>query len=166
MAKPPTYRLETLLDIRERNKDVAERYLGECLAALKTEQERLREMEKELERMIAKREQKTREYAEKAMRGEMAARGAVAANLYIERLKEQEEMQENAIEGQKGVVAQKKEEVEAARQDLVKANQDLKALEKHKEKWADQIKKEQMKKEEEDLDEIAQTGYMSRRGES
>lgn len=166
MAKLPDYRLQSLLEIRERAKDTAERYLGECLAALKAEQERLREMEKELERMIAKREQKTREYAEKAMRGEMAARGAVAANLYIKRLKEQEEMQENAIEGQKGVVAQKEEEVQAAREDLTKANQDLKALEKHREKWADEIKKKRAYKEEEDLDEIAQTGYMSRRDES
>lgn len=160
MAKPE-YRLKTLMEIRERKKDEAERFLGDCMNALRTEQERLKEMEQELERMIAKREAKKREYSEKAMRGELDARGAVAANVYIERLKEQEEMQENAIDGQKSVVAQKQDEVDAARQDLVVANQDLKALEKHKEKWQEEIKKIREAKEAELQDEIAQTIFLS-----
>ncbi len=163
MPPKEEYRLATLLTLRERKKEDAERYLAECNRALKAEKERLLEMEEELERMIAKREAKRREYSEKAMRGEMSAQGAVSANLYIERLKEQEEMQQNAIEGQKGVVAQKEEEVEGARQDLIVANRELKALEKHKEKWEEEIKKERQRKEEDMFDEIAQTGYMRQR---
>ncbi len=165
MAKQE-YRLKTLMDIRERKKDDAERFLGECMAILRTEQERLRDMEKELERMVAKREAKKREYAEKAMRGEMDARSAVSSNLYIERLKEQEEMQENAIDGQKSVVAQKSDDVNAARQDLVLANQELKALEKHKEKWQAEVKKAREIKEADMQDEIAQTIYMGRRNDN
>jgi len=164
MPAMPPYRLQTLLEMRERTKEQAERFLGECLAALHAEQERLREMEKELERMIAKREAKKREYAEKAMRGEMSAQSAVAANVYIERLKEQELMQQSAIEGQEAVVRQKEEAVEAARADLVKATQELKALEKHKEKWQEQIKKEREAKEADALDEIAQTIFLGQRG--
>jgi len=166
MAKIPPYRLQTLLEMRERAKEEAERFLGECMAALRAEQERLRDMEKELERMITKRESKKREYAEKAMRGEMSAQAAVSANLYIERLKEQELMQENAIEGQKAVVAQKEEEVAAARADLVTATQELKALEKHKEKWLEQLKKEREAKEADVMDEIAQTIFLGQRGDS
>ena len=166
MPPKEEYRLQALMDIRERKKEEAERYLGQCLAALKAEQERLKEMEDELERMIAKREARKREYAEKAMRGEMDARGVGNANLYIERLIEQEEMQKNAIEGQKGVVAQRQEDVDGARQDLIIASQELKALEKHKEKWEEQIKKERMAKQEEALDEIGQAGYLrQQRGE-
>lgn len=163
MAAPREYRLQTLLGMKERAKEDAERYLGECLAVLRAEQERQRDMEKELERMIAKRESKRREYSEKQMRGEMDARGAVSANLFIERLKEQEEMQANAIEGQKVVVAQKEEDVNAAREALILANQELKALEKHKEKWQEQVKKEIENKEAEALDEIAQTIYLGQR---
>ena len=36
------------------------------------------------------------------------------------------------------------------------------ALEKHKEKWAEKVKKERMAKEEADLDELAQTMYLGR----
>ena len=146
MPPKEKYRLQALMDIRERKKEEAERYLGQCMRALKTEQERLKDMEDELERMIAKREARKREYAEKAMRGEMDARGVGGANLYIERLIEQEDMQKNAIEGQKGVVAQRQEDVDGARQDLVLASQDLKALEKHKEKWEE--KRQEKRKEE------------------
>lgn len=162
MAALPPYRLQALMDLRARKKEEAERALGECIAALKTEQDRLKQMEVELERMVARREAKKREYAEKAMRGEMDARGAVSANLYIDRLKEQEQLQQNAIDGQKGVVEQKKKAVDEAREALVKATQDLKALEKHKEKWAEEIKRERQAKEEETLDELAQTIFLNR----
>lgn len=162
MAGNAQYRLQTLLELREKRKDEAEQYLSECLQNLKQEQERLREMEAELERMIAKREAKKREYAEKQMRGEMDAQGAIAANTYIDRLKEQEQAQENAIEGQMSVVAEKKQEVEGARQDLLDASQQLKALEKHKEKWQQEQKKERERRQEEALDELTQAMYSHR----
>jgi flagellar export protein FliJ len=159
VAVKPEYRLQTLLKIRERAKEAAEQYLAECLRALRVEQERLREMEEELERMIAKREAKTREYSEKAMRGEMDAAAVTGANVYIERLKELEENQKNAIEGQKSVVAQKEEDVRGARQDLAKATQELKALEKHREKWEKEIKKQEEARQEQFLDEIVQSMF-------
>lgn len=162
MAKLPDYRLQVLVTLRERKKEETERILGQKLAELKAEQTRQREMEEELERMIAKRNAKMREYAEKSMKGMMAAQDVVGANLYIERLKEQEEAQENAIEGQKQVVAQKRDEVDEARKAVVLATQDLKALEKHKEKWVEQVKKEIQAKEEDVMDEIAQTIFLGR----
>jgi len=162
MAVIPDYRLQTLLVLRERKKEQAENYLAECLAKLRTEQARQRQMEEELERMIAKREGRVREYAEKTMRGEMSAQDAIGANVYIGRLKEQEEEQKNAIEAQKAVVRQREDEVDGARQDLVLATQELKAIEKHKEKWADEVKKEREAKQEEVMDEVAQTIYLTR----
>lgn len=161
MAVKPEYRLQTLLQLRERKKEDAERYLAQCLNALRAEQDRLREMEEELERMVAKREAKIREYSEKAMRGELDARGVTSANVYVERLKEQEEAQKNAIEGQKAVVAQKEEDVRGARSDLTVAMQELKALEKHREKWEEQLKKEELARQEAAMDEVAQTIFLS-----
>lgn len=157
------YRLQALLGIRERKKEETERALGAALSALKKEQDRLREMEAELERMIAKRKAKMREYAEKSMRGEMSAQDVVGANVFIDRLKEQEEAQKNTIEGQKAVIAQKQEEVTQARKAVVDATQELKALEKHKEKWVAQVKKERDAKEEEAMDDIAQAIYLGQK---
>ena len=161
MAEKETYRLTVLLELREKKKEEAERYLGECLQALKKEADRLAEMEAELKRMITKREGKQREYSEKVMRGEMSAQEAISANKYVERMKEQEDLKKEEIQGQKKVVAQREQDVEGARADLIKANQDLKALEKHREKWQAQVRKEAATKEEEMLEEIAQTIFLT-----
>lgn len=162
MPALPPYRLQTLLEVRERKKEAAERYLGTCLAALKKEQDRLADMERELERMIAKRETRRREYMEQAMKGEISALDAINTNKYIERLKELEVIQVEAIDGQKGVVEQRQEDVDAARAALIAANQELKALERHKEKWVEEVKKERAAREEDAMDELAQT--IHRRG--
>ena len=156
----PPYRLKTLLEVRERNKEAAEQRLAVCLKALHDEKEKLKVMELELERMIAKREKRLREYLEKAMKGEVSAMEAISQDVYNKRLKELEKVQMEAIEGQKGVIRQRQEDVETARQALVVANQELKALEKHKENWIKQVKKEQAAKEENTLDELAQTIYL------
>jgi flagellar export protein FliJ len=160
MAKKPEYRLQTLLEMRQRKKDEAEKILGEALAAHKLELERQKQLELELARMEARREQKRREYAEKSMRGEMAAQDVIGANTFIKRLLEQEEMQKSAIEAQKAVVEYKKKALDAARQAVVTATQELKALEKHKEKLLEEWKKEQQTKEEETMDELAQQIFL------
>lgn len=162
MAPPEKYRLQTLLGIRERKKEEAEQHLGKCIQALKTEQDRLLAMEKELEQMVQRRESKKREYAEKAMRGEMSAQSAISANVYIDRLKEMEDTQRTAIEGQKATVAEKQQAVDGARAALVTANQEMKALEKHKEKWQQQRKKEVEAKQDEAMDELAQTIFLNK----
>ena len=166
MPALPPYRLQTLLEMRERKKEAAERFLSECMRNLKTEQDRQKAMEQELERMIAKRDTKRREYMEQAMRGEISATEAIASNKYIDRLKELEVLQRDAIEGQKAVVRQRQEDVESARQALVLATQELKALEKHKEKWLEQVKKEIQAKQEDVMDEIAQTIFQRQNREN
>jgi flagellar export protein FliJ len=159
MAALPPYRLQTLLEVRERKKEAAEQHLGTCMVALRREQDKLTAMNLELTRMVAKRETRRREFLEKAMQGDVSALDAINNNKYLERLKELETMQKEAIEGQKSVVAQRQDDVERARQELIVANQELKALEKHKEKWADEVKKARASREEDTMDELAQTVF-------
>lgn len=155
-----TYRLQTLLKIREQKKLEAERYLMECNRLLKQERERQTELEEELQRMIAKREEHTRQYAEKAMAGGLQARSAISANHYTERLRELEEAQAQAIESQKKVVKRREEDVHGAQKDLRIATQDLKALEKHREKWEARVRKHQAAQEEKSMDEVAQNLFL------
>jgi hypothetical protein len=145
--------------MRERAKEAAAQLLAQCIEALRAEQDRLREMEEERERMVARREAKMREYSEKTMRGEMDAAAVTSANAYMERLKELEESQKNAIEGQKSVVAQKEEDVRGARHDLARATQDLEALNKHRETWEAEVKKQEAARQEEFLDEIVHSMF-------
>jgi flagellar biosynthesis chaperone FliJ len=79
-----------------------------------------------------------------------------SAARFIDRLKERETEQKFKIEGQKENVRTAEKELKRAQDALIIATQDLKALQKHKEKWAEEIKKERMAKEEDAMDEIGQ----------
>ncbi len=156
------YRLKALLSVREYKEEAAKRYLGECLTALKEAEDEQKKLEKELERMIGNREEKRKEFSEKVMKGEMSAQEAIAADKYIERLKEMEEKKRDDIKAQKRVVRRKRQDVEGARADLLVANRDLKTLEKHKDKWQKKTAKELLTKQEDALEDTAQGIYLGK----
>ena len=162
MAKPPAYRLQVLLELRERKKKAAEQHLASCLKKLKAEQERLLKMQQELERLEAKHKARKREYLEQVMRGELSAQDARTTHTYLEVLQEQINEQQQTIEQQRKVIEKHQEKVKQARAQLMQAAQELKAIEKNKEKWAEMIKKEKQAREAEVMDEIAQTIYLDK----
>ncbi len=162
MAKLPPYPLKTLAEIKERKREEAEKAWSEAKKAREAEELKLKEMEEELRRMIERREMKRREYADKQMRGEHNAQLAMSANTFIERLKEEEELQKERIEQQKVLIEEKKEAEKAAMDVLVLATQDVKALEKHYEKWAAEEKRKIDEATANEQDEIAQTIFLNR----
>ena len=162
MAKKQEYRLQALLEIRKRTKEDKEQELGQCLQRLETEKDSLAEMKQKLEEMLQDRERRAKEYADKQMRGEMSAQAMTGAQSYLKRLKESEAIQEELIRGQESVVRQRQDEVQAAREMLLEATQELKNLEKHKEKWEKKIKKERQAKEEQEQEQLAQAIFLNR----
>jgi len=128
MAEKEQYRLEALVGIRERTKEEKERELGAALELLRLEQERLDSLRAELLAMQDDRKQRSRDYSEKQMRGEMSAQEVISANDYIRRMMEKEERQRETIAAQVDVVEDRRVDSERAREALVVANQELKAL--------------------------------------
>jgi flagellar export protein FliJ len=159
------YRLETLLGIRERAEESAKEAFASAVSALHKEQEALKEMERELERMIEDRKRRREEYSQKLASGEMKITDQSSAYRFIERMKEREADQQAKIEGQKEMVREAEKLVKRAKDALIVATQELKALQKHKEKWAEEVKRERQMREEDTLDEIAQTIYQNQRNQ-
>ena len=160
----PPYRLATLVTLRERAKEAAEQALATELGALKKAQDQLEALRLELVRMEERRAELRRAYMDKAMAGEVGAQQAVQHNTYIEHFKDLEKRQAEAIVEQEDVVKEHEALVAAARTVLVNKTQELKALEKHREKWLEEVKKEIAAKEELVMDDIAQTIFL--RGEA
>lgn len=152
----PQYRLQALLEIRERAKKEAEEAFAEAMQMLAEEQARLRQEEENLERMIADRHRRREDYARKLASGEMKVTDQSNAYRFIERLKEKEVEQQTVIDAQKEQVREAEKEVKRAQDALVLATQELKALEKHKEKWLEEVRRERMLREENTMDEIGQ----------
>ena len=150
------YRLQTLLEIRERTKKAAEEDFARAMRALAEEQEKLKGEEETLDKMIEDRHRRRDEYARKLTSGEMKITEQSNTHRYIERLKERELDQQTIIDAQKEQVREAEREVERAQEALVLATQELKALEKHKEKWAEEVRRERMMREEGAMDELGQ----------
>jgi flagellar export protein FliJ len=157
MAKLPPYRLQTLLEMRERAEEEAKNVFAKAMAQLHEEQRIQKEMEDELQRMIEDRKRRRQEYADKLASGEMKITDQASAYRFIDRMKEMEQEQQGRIDGQRENVREAEKLVKRAQDALIVATQELKALQKHKEKWADEVKREMALKEEDMLDEIGQT---------
>lgn len=157
------YRLQALLEIRERAEEEAKHSFADATRALRDEQQVLKDLERELEEMIADRLRRREDYAQKLASGEMKVTDQAAAYRYIDRMKEREQEQRGKIDGQRENVRDAEKHLKLAQDALIEATQDLKALVKHKEKWADEIKKKRKLREEDNLDEIAQVIFNQQR---
>lgn len=162
MAKLPAYRLQVLFDIREKEKKAKEEAYAAKKAQVIAEQKKLDEMKQKLRDMIAFREDKKREYVDKMRSGELTIGQITGNDRHIEKLKQQENAYQVEINRQMERVADAERECAAALDEMVKANQEFKALEKHKEKWVKGVKKEQLAKEEDAAEDIAQAQYFAR----
>lgn len=162
MAKLPEYNLQSLYEMRERSKKETEDEYAKRQQELHKEQEILTKMEKTLQDMKALRTQKTAEYSIAMQQQHLTIEKIQSNGRHIESLKDKEKEFQNQIETQKEAVNAAKQRSEEALKVMLDATQEFKVLEKHKEKWLYDIKKEIMKKEEEAAEEIAQAQYVSK----
>lgn len=160
MAK---YRLQALLGIRERAEEDAKQVFAEAQRALREQEDLLAALKQELQDMIDDRLKRREEYSQKLASGEMKVTDQSATYRFLDRLKEREVDQKFKIEGQKESVRQAEMELKRAQDDLIKATQDLKALLKHKEKWAAKVKKDRDMRAADEMDEIGQVIFNARK---
>jgi hypothetical protein len=152
------YRLQVLLDLRERAKKQKEEELAEAKKRLHVEQQTLEDLRKQHQQMIEAREAKQKELMLKTQKGELGIDGYLQAERFLKRrAREIQEFEDNDIKDQKKKVIFAEQEVEWANEEMLKALQEYKALEKHKEKWEEERKKERASKEELQEEEIAMT---------
>lgn len=162
MAIQPQYRLQTLFDIRERAKKDAEDAYAIEQKKVQAEQKKLDSLNEDLKQKVAFREQRRIDYAKEAAEHGATIEQMQAQGRHIDALKEKEALLKIEIEKQEQVLAQAKAIADEKLQVMLKATQEFKALEKHKEKWAQTVKKELEKKEEEAAEDIAQSQYFNR----
>ncbi|MGA9520787.1 MAG: flagellar assembly protein FliH [Myxococcaceae bacterium] len=158
----PPYRLQTLLEIRERAKEAAEQAFAEAMQALAKEKQKLKEMEEELERRKRERKQKVLAYLEEVMSKGVGAGGLNMMNRFEERLKDEEVQLALEIDGQKEAVKAAERLVEERRREMAEAAKELKAIEKHKESWQKQVRAEREMREELSQEEIGNALHLMR----
>ncbi len=155
------YRLQVLIDLRERAKVEKEEALAQTKKMLQMEQQKLEDLRKQLQDMCESRDQKHQEFMEKTQSGEIGINGYLQAERYLKRVDEQiVEFEETEIKEQEKRIVFAEQEVEWAFEEMLAAMQEFKALEKHRENWAAEVKKERKKKEADNQEEIATTIFL------
>ena len=158
----PAYRLQTLLEIRERAEEEAKQAFSEATRQLlkaKTEQEK---MEAELEQRKLRRREKVQAYVSEIMAKGVGISSMSMMGRFEQRLKDEEAELALDIERQKEVVKVAEKKVEQRRVEMAECAKELKAIEKHKEKWGKLLKKERDDREELDGEEIGSALFLAR----
>jgi len=158
----PPYRLQALLEIRERAEEEAKQAFSDAVKALEAEKKTLEGMIQDLERKKAERKAKVQAYLQEVMAKGGGVGGFQQMNRFEDRLKDEEAQMALEIERQREVVDQAQQLLEQRREEMAEAAKEKKAIEKHKENWQKQVKYERQQKEEMNIEEIGNTLHLQR----
>lgn len=158
----PPYRLQTLLEMRERAKEEAEQAFSAAIKELEKEKLALKQLEAELEKRKAERKQKVMAYLNEVMAKGSGINGMNMMSRFEQRLKDEEAQVALDIERQKETVKVAERNVENKRREMAEAAKELKAIEKHKENWQKQVKAERQQREELTQEEIGSALFQAR----
>ena len=147
------YRLQPVLGAREQAKREAERLLAARMAQLAEAEEELARRLRAVEECRGRQTSARAEMLE-ALKGGAAASKALAHRTHLADLRTQEETLRTAAEEQRGAVARCETEVERSRAALVESAREVRVIEKHKENWREQERRESVRREQKINDEI------------
>lgn len=153
MPKPEKYKLQRLLEVREREHETAVRFLAECRRLLTAAEDELRRRRQAVE--DCRRQQQRAEEAlwEKA-RGGVKNSEIIIHRQHLADLREREKELIAAVEEQEKAVERAAEEVENALFALTEATKEKKVIEKHRENWQRTKRVETTRREQKETDEI------------
>jgi Flagellar FliJ protein. len=163
MAKKEKYRLQPLLQVKERNKRKSEIELAKSISALKEEERRLKQLEDEKNQILANIEKTRKEMANMVGMGESRVADSQTRLLFIKKLKEDEKKKDEEIELQKEAIKRAEERVAQAKRDYIDACKEVKVMEKHKELWKKKIRQELEKEEAKLMNELGNVIHQLRK---
>jgi flagellar export protein FliJ len=158
----PPYRLQALLDIRTRAEDEAKDAFSAAVKAHEAEKKKLAAMQAQLERMKVERKAKVQAFLDDVTQKGGGISGFQQMARFENRLKDEEAQFALDIERQREVVDQAEKNVEQKRFEMAEAAKEKKAIEKHKENWAKEVRAQRMAKEEMNQEEIGNTLHLQR----
>lgn len=156
----PKYPLQALLDQRERVKEDAKKAFAAALKAVDAAKARLAEIHAEREALVAERADREAHLYDADANGQLAIARIEERRLGLVHLGERIAAKAQEIEAQEGVVRAAEAAAEESKAALVAADQELKAIEKHRESWRLELKKEAERKEQRLSEEISSAQFV------
>jgi flagellar export protein FliJ len=161
----PRYRLQTVLELRERERDAAQEALAQRIADEAREREVLAGLEAELAAAEAELAARRDAIYEPEAAGTLAISTIDRRRAEVKFLEGAQQRRREGVQRQHEAVAAAVAAVTAAREALVAAAQALTAIEKHRDKWREGVLAEERRKEEQLIGEIAAANFAAARRE-
>jgi len=165
MEESVDYPLKQLVIIKQRKLEEAEKILHEKKRLLLKEQEKLRQVEQERDKVKEHKVAKLTQFREVLDAGTTSDKIQQMKH-YLKVVDEQLKSKEAKVKEQMKHVEAAEKHVEAARKDFLKKQQDVEKLELHKEDWKKQMLQFMEKKEAEVTDEMGSTMHTLRKKRS
>lgn len=164
--KTTRYPLQTVFNQREREKDAAKKAFAQAIKDLESECQRLADLEAEREKLKMKREEMIPRMYDPDRDGLIKIPLVERRRDEIKFMSERIEEKGREVETQRETVRQAEANVDARKAQLVEADKGLKAIEKHREKWIEEVKKEAAMKEQKLGEEISLARFVRDRAEA
>jgi flagellar export protein FliJ len=159
------YKLQSVLDVRQRAKQDAARIVALRRAQLEDAEEELARRENELERCRAQHRDAQTRMMNETVRG-AEARFLVEHRSHIADLRAQEETLVAAVEEQRSAVARAERELEQSLNGLAEASKELRVIDAHQRHWKEGEQLAERRREQKAGDEIAATRHKRGKRES
>lgn len=146
MKETGKYNLQRLLEMRERARDAAVQYLEECRRQLARAEDELITRKSQVE--VCRREQtRLQDALIGKSQGGIKSTDIVRFRQYLGDLREKEIRLLKSVEEQKAIITREERKVEKALTELTQTAKELKVIEKHRENWQLENKKEALRRE-------------------
>jgi flagellar biosynthesis chaperone FliJ len=162
-VRPPDYPLQAVLEQREAAKQDAQLRLAESLREAEREERELQQREGQRDTLLADADERRRTLYEPDEKGILSMPEVNKRTEALRYVEGQVETAARAVEEQKEVLARAEAAVEERRAALVEADKELRAVEKHREGWVDDWKREAARKEQRQAEEVVTARYAAER---
>ncbi len=161
--KPPDYPLQAALEQREAAKQEARQRLAESLREAEREERELQQREAQRDALLADADERRGSLYEPDEKGILSMPQVNKRTEGLRYVEGQVEEAARAVEEQKKVLARAEAAVEERRSALVEADKELRAVEKHREGWLEEWKREATRKEQRRAEEVVTARYAAER---
>jgi flagellar export protein FliJ len=159
----PKYRLQLILDKRQKIKEDAEKNLAEAQKLLEDEKKLEKQKELEVEQAKQHKEDSKKELNKKMLEGLMDVAKVQNHKNFLKSLDFEIEKAKERLVAQQQKVKQAENFLEEKRVELINATTEFQAMEKHKEKWLEKVKKEIETAEANEQEEIGNVLFLARK---
>lgn len=147
------YKLQRLLEMRERTRDDAALFLADCRRELNSAESELKKREQAVRNCRREQTETQNDLTEKSQSG-MKSSEVVIYRQRLSDLRESEILLLAAVEEQKSVVLRAEQKVDKALETLGEAAKEVKVIEKHRENWQTEKRIESERREQKLNDEV------------